>query len=254
MDNLATTNRLIRLAKSTADFELIIRPVPMNDLCLVTYHDAAWANVEDPQSADGTLKTHTQAGYPIYAARKSQVLSGKPSDCTLLDWRSHSIKRVVSSTFAGETLSACEGLGASQFVRALLLEARFGRAIDLLDFDRQLCPIVGVTDCKSVFDTVHRDGCVKLPTEKRLAIEVAAMKEMVRAEAAPSLECTKLFGLPMKWVPTAVQWADCLTKEMDGAALRQQLDEGQIDVCGRTVPPQDVACAKGSHWRTAMPP
>ena len=41
-----------------------------------------------------------------------------------------------------------------------------------------------MTDCKSVYDTIQSEG-VKLPTEKRLGLEIAALRDMVQSEVDP---------------------------------------------------------------------
>ena len=49
--------------------------------------------------------------------------------------------------------------------------------LDLDYIDPQLRPIISITDCKSVFNTVQREGPLKLPSERRLALDVAAFRE-----------------------------------------------------------------------------
>ena len=164
-------------------------------------------------------------------ASKRQVASGQVTDSTLVDGKSHTIKRVVHSTFAGEVMAACEGMGAAIYLRGLLLECLQGRqATTQVDVkSREMLPLIGVTDCKSVFDCVHRDGVLKLPSEKRLGLEVASLREMVTEEAG-DIDPTKLHALPFRWVPTEFQLADCLTKGMDGSALRHVITTGQFSL------------------------
>ena len=42
--------------------------------------------------------------------------------CALIDWHSNKIKRVVRSTLAAETLSLCDGLENTLFIRDMLRE------------------------------------------------------------------------------------------------------------------------------------
>ena len=90
-----------------------------------------------------------------------------------------------------------------------------------------MVPLIGVTGCKSVFDAVHRDGVLKLPSEKRLGLEVASLREMVSEEAG-DIDPTKLHALPLRWVPTEFQLADCLTKGMAGEDLRYAISTGHF--------------------------
>ena len=43
-------------------------------------------------------------------------------------------------------------------------------------------PIVAITDCKSLYDIIHRDGSFKAPSEKRLVMDLAAIREMLGEE------------------------------------------------------------------------
>ena len=120
--------------------------------------------------------------------------------------------------------------------------------MDLQDIDPQLCPIIGMTDCRSVFDTVHREGALKLPSERRLALDVAALREMVNAKA-PETNKRSLFGLPFRWVPTAQLLADSLTKLMSGDKLRQTIMDGHVTLASRMT---EAACEK--HGSKCCPP
>ena len=86
-------------------------------------------------------------------------------------------------------MSACEGIGSGVYFRACLLQAYYyGPRLDIYNIDAQLLPIIGVTDCKSVYNTIHREGTVKLPTERHLIFEICALKEMIFAEAGRHCE------------------------------------------------------------------
>ena len=76
---------------------------------------------------------------------------------------------------------------------------------------RKVLPVVALTDCKSVFDAVHRVGGPRAPTEKRLVVDLAGLRQMIQAEQAvwggePELERA------LRWLPTDCQMADALTK------------------------------------------
>ena len=105
-----------------------------------------------------------------------------------------------------------------------------------------------MTDCKSVFDTVHRDGPLKLPSERRLALDVAALREAIRQER-PNHNEKELYQLPMRWVPTRFQLADCLTKDMCGDTLRRAMAEGTFEWRPPAIPDE---C--GKHGEKCDPP
>ena len=79
------------------------------------------------------------------------------------------------------------------------------------DRARHTMPLLSVSDCKSLYDSVHRVGGPRAPSEKRLLVDLAALRQMVQAESAAwsgTLGNDKM----LRWVPTDQQLADILTK------------------------------------------
>ena len=127
-------------------------------------------------------------------------------------------------------MSACEAVSAAIYTRAVILECLSGDHKRVLKDPQlhKLLPIVAITDCKSVYDTDHREGTIKLPSEKRLGLDVASLKEMLKAEVDVDAPPTKMGTIPILWVPTKHQLADVLTKAMDGSALREAITSGKL--------------------------
>ena len=46
--------------------------------------------------------------------------------------------------------------------------------------NKKKLPIVSVTDCKSLFDSVHRVGGPRAPSEKRLLVDLAGLRQMIK--------------------------------------------------------------------------
>ena len=113
----------------------------------------------------------------------------------------------AAARFAAETMSA--------LVDALAFRSLLAGALRPGDVGegkaRQLLPIVALTDCKSVYDAVHRVGGPRAPSEKRLVVDLVGLRQMIHAEQdawshEPGLEKA------IRWVPTEFQLADALTK------------------------------------------
>ncbi|CAL1132716.1 unnamed protein product [Cladocopium goreaui] len=84
---------------------------------------------------------------------------------------------------------------------------RPGVATTREEMSRDLFPIVSVTDCKSLYDNVHRVGGPRAPTEKRLLVDLTALRHMVNDEYqrwGRELPGAKT----LRWVPTKSQLAD----------------------------------------------
>ena len=74
------------------------------------------------------------------------------------------------------------------------------------------------TDCKSAYDTVyHHKGA----TEKRLLIDIAILKHVLSTQEVES----------QSWVPSNLQSADCLTKDVSSKSLARMITSGFLS-CG----------------------
>ena len=76
-----------------------------------------------------------------------------------------------------------------------------------------------VTDCKSLYDAIHKEGAAPASKVKRLAIELA----IIKAKAVSG-------ETDLRWIIARYQIADCLTKHASRkseAVLQKFLDEAQ---------------------------
>ena len=86
-----------------------------------------------------------------------------------------------------------DGIDLGEFLVILFCALAYGVA------DPQLLPIKCITDCKSFLDAIKFN---KLVSEKRLRLELSAIKENLSKEDVTDV----------KWVEASEQLADCLTK------------------------------------------
>ena len=117
-----------------------------------------------------------------------------------LGWSSKRLRRVVRSTFAGETLIASEALDELVSPADTWEELGGGKGDRIIR-----------TDSKGLYDHVLLKGTCK---EKRLNVEINALKEALQQQELTRLE----------WVETHVQLADTLTKHMTALALLRSLN------------------------------
>ena len=124
------------------------------------------------------------------------------------------------STFAAETIACVEALEGGQFTRSLLASLRQGRLVkveEAREGHRLLC----LSDCRSLYDHLVKIGACRLPSNRRLAIDIAALKQDLALE-------TRGKKLPLRWVPTTAQMGDPLTKPMRVEMWWQQLNDGYL--------------------------
>ena len=178
--DIKLTNSAVDLAKKFPDKGITLKKIEEKDLCLFGFHDAAWANVDfeqetqDDQLWDTSVKKSSQlASLVLLADRK--CLRNQEGNISLLDWRSKASPRICRSTFAGETMACSDALEACIYLRGMVLSFLHGHLVKE-DFAREKLPIHLFTDCKSLYDHLHKDGVPKPPSEKRLALDLAAMR------------------------------------------------------------------------------
>ena len=90
--------------------------------------------------------------------------------------------------------------------------------------DPNVFPTSMATDWRSLYDLVVKDEPLSSTQEKRLTLDIAALREAAE-ELEPSAENMKEI---YKWVLTQVQRADHLTKLRPHHELRDVLDENYI--------------------------
>eukprot|EP00438_Fugacium_kawagutii_P026759 Skav216449 [mRNA] locus=scaffold50:462658:469839:- [translate_table: standard] len=208
------TNKVVKMAQVGKENKLsFTQSGPFDDLVILVFHDAAWANApadaEDIEYVDGMNGLYSQLGHLVLVCHRN-VLRGEQVQPVVISWKSHACPRVCRSTFAAETMASLEGWEDAIAFRAML--AGTLRGIPLSEANaREVLPVVSCTDCKSLFDSVHRISGPKAPAEKRLMVDLAALRQLLHAEAqvwGHKLGNSKM----MRWVPTTCQLADVLTK------------------------------------------
>ncbi|CAE7585010.1 GIP [Symbiodinium sp. CCMP2592] len=219
------TNQMARRALEHHENGLELYPVDLDNAVLLCFHDAGWANV--PQSQDDPYYSLTaeedEAGLitdgpfarkeakakkasssitsqlgGIYLLADKGVLHGKPARGSILDWRSGACDRVCRSTFAAETMACCTATETGDYIGRFLETLLTGK----LERRKSRFHVRFLTDCRSLYDHLTRDGVPRVPSCKRLAIDLAGIREDI-------LNYGKIV-----WVPTWAQLADVLTKPL----------------------------------------
>ena len=193
--DLQSANKLIRQAQRYKEIPINIPSIPLKRLTLGTFTDAAWAVRPDGSS---------QGGYLLFFADKD-LLDGKESSVSIMDWKSWKLKRKVRSSLAAESQALADAVDNLNYLRLFFAECLISDSIDLRQSDRVLSMMPKahvITDCKSLYDALERSESAGLGlSEKRTAIEVTATREVMRET-----------GISTRWVNSDRQIADVLTK------------------------------------------
>ena len=143
----------------------------LKEMRLVVYTDASFGNLNGVDSCGGHIV----------------FLADEEDRAAPIAWHSGKIKRVVRSTLAAETVSLLAGIEEAIYLRELLT---FCLGVKV--------PIMAIVDNRSLMQSIQSTHLVD---EKRLRIDISAVKEFVECE-----------GVSVHWVPGQQQLADCLTK------------------------------------------
>jgi hypothetical protein len=216
VDNLNELNKLLKEAKRSEDWSLVFVPIDLEKANIVVFTDASWANADELKS---------QAGYLTFVTGPD-VQTPTGDLASLLDWRSHRIKRQCRSTLAAETMSLDAGFDSGIFLRELMAEPLIKdyNPVQSGKLPVNFLPVMPVTDCRSLYDLLTKDGPVAATQEKRLTLDLGAIREAAE-EFDPDQEDLK--GT-FKWVDTNSQLADHLTKQKPPHLLRELLDCNKV--------------------------
>ena len=129
---------------------------------------------------------------------------------SVLSWQSKKIKRVVRSSLVAETCSMSTCQEHLDWMRTMWEQMTRGEFV-LENYEQFLTArhSILVTDCKSLYDAIHKEGAAPASTDKRLAI--AGQTDL-------------------RWIHARYQIADCLTKHASRkseAVLQKILQETQ---------------------------
>ena len=242
--DLKATNLLVQAVREQEAKGLTLRRVPEHEMVLLAYHAAAWGNVDcvnltpEDQQWNGEFTLASQLASLVLVCEK-KCLYGQPGQFGVIDWKSKASQRVCRSTFAGETMACSDALESAIFLRGLMASFMTGRPVPEKQCG-ELLEIHLVTDCKSLYDHVQREGTPKAPSEKRLAIDLASIRQLLVDEAmhqwrrlhgdAGSPSPDRPLRAPLHWLPTEEQLADMLTKKMKAEAFWKVMDTGVLSL------------------------
>ncbi|CAE7287015.1 RE1 [Symbiodinium sp. KB8] len=204
--DLRFTNATANKAAQFKDRGLVFHPIAIDRIMLIIFHDAAWANVPAPdpnedyyvltpeddlaglqnegpyvnkendrKAKKGSSKVASQLGVLVTFADRG-VLNNEPGSYSIADWKSRAGQRVCRSTFGAETQACAEGLETGQYMRSMLETLINGHLITVV------LPVLCLSDCRSLYDHLNKQGIPRVPTDKRLAVDLAALRQALKSE------------------------------------------------------------------------
>ena len=204
--DLLDGNKLLHEAKSNEHTKITFKSIPLDDLRFVSFSDASFANRANAQSQKGCL---------ILASSKC-IGEWQASDVSPIMWYSRKIARVVASTLASEAYALSGAVDLLSWIRIHWSWMR-QPSNEWKNPEAALAKSpesYAVVDCKSLYDLIQKTT-VPQCSDHGTMLEALVIKDRIKE------------GVQMKWVHSAAQLADCLTKHMDCSVLRDFLQKGQ---------------------------
>ena len=136
-------------------------------------------------------------------AADASILQGAVTKCSVIGWKSSSLKRVARSSAAAEVQAANNGQEDLEYTRLAYFEISRG-PINLDDPWTNVREIRGalVIDAKDVWDScVKRESSALGMMDKRAAIEALALRQAIRWS-----------NTELRWIHSEAMIADALTK------------------------------------------
>ena len=140
----------------------------------------------------------------VYATPHS-LHQGQEAPVGVIEWKSWKLTRKCRSSLAAESQAMADSVDMLNCVRLFFADCLHHVGIDLRRPDEVLKLLpesCAITDCKSLYDALEKNESLGLGlSEKRTSIEVTSTRQQMRAT-----------GINTRWVNSARQLADVLTK------------------------------------------
>ena len=217
--DLRDANRVVDLAKADIDVKLHYEAgvCCWDNVSLVSFSDASFAQEEGFRSQQGRLH---------YLCDASEVDTNE-HHAHIISYASTTIKRVCRSTLQAETYGMQSAVEAGDRLRAIICEVK-GLIPDMKEwFEASQRNMMWVTDCRSLSDHLNAGQAAKV-SDKRLGIELAAMRNQLWHGDVMTCELYAPNGDRLRWTDTATQLADALTKSMKPHQLFRTMREGVV--------------------------
>ena len=151
VQDIITLNKVIKKLKQDPEMKLSFQSINLDNLTLLVYADAAYANLPHHGS---------QCGYIVFMSDAEEI-SRNP-----IAWKSTKIDRVCQSALAAEGLSLVKAVDHAIFIQTTIQQMLKCEAI----------PIKCFTDSKSLYEILLR---TKDPEEKKLICAVAPIRDSI---------------------------------------------------------------------------
>ena len=229
-------NKMVGHLRSTSKQFLRIRGFKKDEMKFIGISDAGGVD-GDIRGVDrqGLLEDPVQGAWLVLT---SDLLPAHDQriNVSILSWRSSKLKRRVTSTMAGETLSMSQCIGEVEWLQIFYRDLVFND-VQVKDWHKSLMPYMiylpeecelvarqeqcQITDAKSLYDAIFKQ-CPASRQDRRTALELAVIVDAVQKA-----------GSAIRWTPHQRMPVDMLTKvdmSKTNGTLLHLLRTGQLRI------------------------
>ena len=109
METLLEGNRVLREAQAFVDTSVIVRPLPMQEVCFASFGDASFASAKQLSAQQGLFLMACAQG----------LARNETTEFSPVVWHSKQIGRVVRSTLSAEAYSMSSSLDKLTWIRTM---------------------------------------------------------------------------------------------------------------------------------------
>ena len=236
INDVIMLNKLVGHFRSTAKQPLRLKGFKKEEMKFIGISDAG--------GVDGDIRGLDKMGLPedpvqgAWIVLASDLLPAHDLkiNVSVLSWRSSKLKRRVTSTMAGETLSMSQCIGEVEWMQIFYRDLMFGD-VKVQEWHHSLSPYLiylpeecelvarqeqcQITDAKSLYDAIFKQ-CPASRQDRRTALELAVIVDSVQKA-----------GSEIRWTPHQRMPVDMLTKvdfSKTNGTLLHLLKTGQLRI------------------------
>lgn len=236
VQDIILLNKLVGHLRSTAKQPLRIRAFRSEEMKFIGVSDAGGVDGGVPGLDAGGLPMDPVQGAWLVLTSNQMPAHDPRIPVSVLSWRSSKLKRRVTSTMAGETLSMSQCLGEVEWLQVFFRDLCYGDVKvqnwqkSVLPFTMYLpeeCSLVArqeqahITDAKSLYDAIYKQ-CPASRQDRRTALELAVIVDAMQKA-----------GSLIRWSPHQRMPVDLLTKDdfsKTNGALLHLLRTGMLKI------------------------
>ena len=168
VETLNKANQLLHQVKNMRSHRLKVHSLPLDNLGLFAWCDAAKQNRCDGSSTAGI----------VIGASSLNLLQGSVESVSLLAWHSSKITRICSSPGSSEAIAAVNAEDLLYFVRFLFQEM-LGSKVNVRNINEVVNQVAGcvITDSRNVYDKLSTEVLCMRGAEKCTDLELLSLKE-----------------------------------------------------------------------------